>query len=380
VITLTKEESVGIVETKHFEIKEDIPLDCGKTLGPITLAYETYGTLNKTKSNAILIFHALSGDAHVAGYHEEQNKPGWWDLHVGPAKSIDTNKFFIICINVIGGCKGSTGPSSINPKTNKPYGIDFPILTIKDMVSVQKKLIDHLEIKQLFAVIGGSMGGFQALQWSVLFPESSKLVIPIATAASQSPQNIAIQEVGRRAILGDPNWSKGNYYNKETPKSGLSTARMIGHITYLSEKAMKEKFGRRFQDKDKPDFNFNTEFQVESYLQYQGTSFVGRFDANSYLYITKAMDYFDLTEGDTKKLEDLFAKTNAKFLVLSYTSDWLYTTEQMKEIVRALQRSSHDVAFFEIEADQGHDSFLLENETQTNILKNFLNNNLEENE
>jgi homoserine O-acetyltransferase len=224
------------------------------------------------------------------------------------------------------------------------------------------------------------MGGFQALQWSVLFPESSKLVIPIATAASQSPQNIAIQEVGRRAILGDPNWSKGNYYNKETPKSGLSTARMIGHITYLSEKAMKEKFGRRFQDKDKPDFNFNTEFQVESYLQYQGTSFVGRFDANSYLYITKAMDYFDLTEGDTKKLEDLFAKTNAKFLVLSYTSDWLYTTEQMKEIVRALQRSSHDVAFFEIEADQGHDSFLLENETQTNILKNFLNNNLEENE
>lgn len=373
---IKEQDSVGIVKTKYFEIKEKLTLESGKKLGPITLAYETYGKLDDNKANAILVFHALSGDAHAAGYHSEKDKnPGWWDTAIGPGKAFDTNKYFVICINVIGGCKGSTGPCSIDSKTTKSYGTNFPIITIGDMVKVQKKLIEHLGIKKLLAVTGGSMGGMQALQWAVDFPESTKLIIPIATAVKQSAQNIAFHEVGRRAIVGDPNWNKGNYYGKKQPALGLAVARMIGHITYLSEHSMKEKFGRKLQDKKKPTFNFETEFQVESYLRYQGNKFVERFDANSYLYITKAIDYFDLTEGGIKKLEDVFLKIKAKFLVISYTSDWLYPTEESKEIVRALQKSGHDVVFFEIESDYGHDAFLLENETQTSLLKNFLNNN-----
>ncbi len=375
-VKLTDKNSVGIVETQFFQIEQDITLESGKKLGGITLAYETYGELNKNKSNAILIFHALSGDAHAAGYHSKSDKkPGWWDHGIGPGNEFDTYKFFVICINVIGGCKGSTGPCSINPKTKKPYGIDFPVITIKDIVHVQKRLIDHLGIKRLLAVVGGSMGGMQALQWIVSFPDTAKLVIPIAATAKQSAQNIAFHEVGRQAILSDPNWNKGDYYGKSVPQLGLSVARMIGHITYLSEDSMKEKFGRRLQDKEKLAFSFDTEFQVESYLRYQGASFVARFDANSYLYITKAIDYFDLTEGGKNHLADVFSKLKSKFLIVSYTSDWLYPTSESKEIVRALQQNGVDVVFFEINSTYGHDAFLLENETQTALIRNFLNNN-----
>jgi len=372
-------DSVGIVKKNYFEIKEEVSLESGKKLGPITLAYETYGKLDNGNKNAILVFHALSGDAHAAGYHSKNDKnPGWWEAAIGPNKAFDTNKYFVICVNVIGGCKGSTGPSSINPKTGKPYATDFPIITIKDMVNVQKKLIDHLGIKRLLAVTGGSMGGMQVLQWAVSFPEATKLIIPIATATHQSAQNIAFHEAGRRAIIADPNWSKGNYYGKKQPSLGLAVARMIGHITYLSDYSMREKFGRRLQNKDKPDFSFDTEFQVESYLQYQGDKFVERFDANSYLYITKAIDYFDLTEGGTKKLEDIFASIKSKFLIISFSSDWLYPTAESKKIVQALQKSGHDVVFFEIASNYGHDAFLLENETQTSLIKSFLKNNYEE--
>ena len=378
-VKLIKQNSVGIVKTQVFEIKEEISLESGKKLGPITLAYETYGKLDENKANAILIFHALSGDAHVAGYRsKDDKKPGWWDNFVGPNKAFDTNKYFVICINVIGGCKGSTVPCSINPKTKKPYGIDFPVVTIKDLVNVQKKLIDHLGIKKLLAVTGGSMGGMQALQWAISFPNSVELVIPIAAAAKQSAQNIAFHEVGRQAIISDPNWHKGHYYGKSVPQLGLSVARMIGHITYLSEDSMKEKFGRKLQDKKTLAFSFDTEFQVESYLKYQGASFVERFDANSYLYITKAIDYFDLTEGGKKNLADVFSKIKSKFLVISYTSDWLYPTAESKEIVRALQQNGVGVVFLEIESNYGHDAFLLENKTQTNLIKDFLKHNYEE--
>jgi homoserine O-acetyltransferase len=370
-----KKSSVGVVKTEYLEINEEVTLESGKTLGPITLAYETYGDLDKNKINAILIFHALSGDAHAAGYHSEDETAGWWETAIGPGKAFDTNKYFVICANVIGGCKGSTGPSSVDPKTKKPYGANFPIVTIKDMVNVQKKLIDHLGIKKLFAVTGGSMGGMQALQWAASFPQSTRLVIPIASAVRQSAQNIAFHEAGRRAIIADPNWNGGNYYGKKEPALGLSVARMIGHITYLSEESMKKKFGRRLQDKLKPDFNFDTEFQVESYLQHQGSKFVERFDANSYLYITRAIDYFDLTEGGTLLLEDVFKPLQVKFLVISFTSDWLYPPAESKEIVRALQKSGHDVVSFEIESNYGHDAFLLDNKTLTSLIRNFLNNN-----
>jgi homoserine O-acetyltransferase/O-succinyltransferase len=375
VVKLTgKKDLSGTAGKKYFEINEETSLESGKKLSHITLAYETFGTLDKNKSNAILVFHALSGDSHVSGNHA---KPGWWDLLVGPGKGIDTGKYFVICANVLGGCQGSTGPSSINPKTKKPYCMDFPVITINDMVNVQKKLIDFIGIKKLLAVIGGSMGGMQALQWAVNFPDSVKMVIPIATAAKQSAQNIAFHEAGRKAIAGDINWNKGNYYGKENPGLGLSIARMIGHITYLSQDSMREKFGRRLQDKEKLGFSFETEFQVESYLKHQGTQFVERFDANSYLYISKAIDYFDLTDGGTKRLEEIFSKTKAKFLIISFTSDWLYPTSESKEIVRELQKSGHDVIFFEIESNYGHDSFLLKNDTQTDLIRNFLANNHE---
>lgn len=374
-----EENSVGVVKTEFFKINKQITLESGKKLGPITLAYETYGKLDDKKENAILVFHALSGDAHVAGYHSKNDKkPGWWDTFIGPDKAFDTNKYFFICINVIGGCKGSTGPCSINPKTKKPYGIDFPVLTIKDMVEVQKEVIDHLGIKKLLAVTGGSMGGMQALQWTISFPNRVRLVIPIAAAVKQSAQNIAFHEVGRQAIISDPKWNKGHYYGKSVPQVGLSVARMIGHITYLSEDSMKDKFGRKLQDKKTLAFSFDTEFQVESYLKHQGASFVERFDANSYLFITKAIDYFDLTEGGKKNIADVFSKVQSKFLVISYTSDWLYPTSESKEIVRALQQNGVEVVFFEIESNYGHDAFLLVNDTQTNLIKNFLKHNYEE--
>jgi homoserine O-acetyltransferase len=367
--------SVGIVETKYFTFAEppnELQLESGKKLGPITLAYETYGEMNEDKSNCILILHALSGDAHVAGkHHPDDRKPGWWDSMVGPGKAFDTNKYFVICSNVIGGCKGSTGPSSIDPATGKPYGLRFPVVTISDMVNAQKHLIDHLGIKQLLCVVGGSMGGMQALQWAVSYPDMVKLAIPIATTARLSAQAIAFHAVGRHAIMADPNFANGDYYGKAIPSAGLRIARMIGHITYLSDQAMHRKFGRGLQDKTAPSFDFVTDFQVESYLNYQGDEFVKRFDANSYLYITKAMDYFDLSQpsGDLRKE---LARAKAAFLVISFSSDWLFPSYMSKEIVTALRRNNIDVTYTEIQSDSGHDAFLLETDTLTNLIVNFL--------
>ena len=372
---MPEERSVGIVEPKFFTFAEppsELELECGRKLGPITLAYETYGEMNAQKSNCILIVHALSGDAHVAGRnHPDDRKPGWWDNMVGPGKAFDTSKYFVICSNIIGGCKGSTGPSSINPETAKPYGQDFPMVTIRDMVNAQKMLIDHLGIKQLLCVVGGSMGGMQVLQWVVAYPEMVRLAMPIATTARLSAQAIAFDAVGRHAIMADPNWKHGNYYGGPIPSRGLGIARMIGHITYLSDRSMHEKFGRRLQDKSCLDYDFVTEYQVESYLNHQGDEFVKRFDANSYLYITKAMDYFDLAQpsGDLRKE---LAKARSAFLVVSFSSDWLFPSYASKEIVSALRRNNIDVSYAEIQSDYGHDAFLLEVETLTKLILSFL--------
>ncbi len=371
-----KEGSVGIVKTQYYTFAHppnELRLECGKKLGPITLAYETYGKLNRDKTNAILILHALSGDAHAAGYHKPTDrKPGWWDIMIGPGKAFDTNRYFVICSNVIGGCKGSTGPNSINPKTGKPYGLSFPIITIKDMVNAQKHLIDYLGIKKLLSLAGGSMGGMQVLQWTVSYPDMCHSAIPIATAPYLSAQAIAFDEVGRQAILSDPNWQKGNYYNtRKIPAQGLAIARMIGHITYLSEESMHRKFGRKLQDKEKYSYKFLTEFQVESYLHYQGDSFVKRFDANSYLYITKAMDYFDISQG-YGSLNDAFKRVKAKFLVISFSSDWLFPPSQSRLIVNALRNNSKDVSYIEIQSPYGHDAFLLECKQLTVLIKKFL--------
>jgi homoserine O-acetyltransferase len=347
-------------------------LECGRTLGPITLAYETYGQLNAAKDNAILILHALSGDAHVAGRHSPRDKqPGWWDIMVGPGKGFDTEKYFVICSNVIGGCKGSTGPSTPDPRTGRPYGLSFPIVTIRDMVNTQKVLIDHLGIDQLLCVVGGSMGGMQVLQWVVSFPDRVRLAIPIATTSKLSAQAIAFNEVGRQAIQSDPDWKGGDYYGKTIPRRGLAIARMIGHITYLSDRSMHQKFGRKLQDKSEYGYNLLTDFEVESYLRYKGDHFVKRFDANSYLYISKAMDYFDLTQTNGS-LEQVFAGARAKFLVISFSSDWLFPSYQSKEIVTALRRSHAYVIYTEIQTDYGHDAFLLESKQLTSLITNFL--------
>lgn len=364
--------SVGITETKYFTIRDKILLESQEHFGPIQVAYETYGTLNDTKDNAILLLHALTGDAHAAGYHSmDDKKPGWWDDMVGPGKAFDTNKFFVISSNMLGGCSGTTGPCSINPETGKPYGLDFPVITIEDAVKVQKKLVDYLGVKKLIAA-GGSMGGMQALEWSIAYPDMVEDVIIIATTSRLSAQGIAFNAVGRNAILSDPDFNNGNYYDQpKQPERGLAIARMIGHITYLCEESMHNKFGRKFQFSDKPNFDFNIDFQVESYLEHQGRTFVDRFDANSYLYITKAVDYFDLSKKHGS-LKQAFEKTNARFLVISFTSDWLFPTSQSKEIVQALIQAGRDVSFCEIESPCGHDAFLLEFETQTKIVKSFL--------
>lgn len=364
-----KRESVGLVETQCCRLPEMV-MERGDRLARADVAYETYGRLNKEKSNAILVCHALSGDAHAAGWHKGSEKPGWWDIAIGPGKALDTDKYFVICSNVLGGCKGTTGPSSTNPDTGKPYGLDFPIITVKDIVDVQKMLIDHLGIPKLFAVIGGSFGGMQVLQWAVSYPEMVRLAVPIATSAYSSPQQIAFNEVGRRAITSDPDWNDGNYYGRTAPARGLSLARMIGHITYLSDESMHQKFGRRLQDKSEYSFNFDLDFQVESYLQYHGNAFVKRFDANSYLYITKAIDYFDLAKDGT--LAEAFRDVKAKFLVLSISSDWLYPSYQSKEIVEALTANDIDVRYCEIRSNYGHDAFLLESGQMNYNIGNFL--------
>jgi homoserine O-acetyltransferase len=333
-----------------------------------------YGQLTPERDNAILIFHALTGDAHVAGYHSpEDRKPGWWDLMVGPGKPFDTDRYAVICANVIGGCKGSTGPSDIDPQTGKPYGLHFPMVTLGDMVQAQKRLVDHLGIQKLLAVAGGSMGGMMALDWSVRYPDSVASVLAIATSARLSAQGIAFNEVGRQAIMADLNWCEGNYYDQELPRAGLAVARMIGHITYLSEEQMHAKFGRRLQNRKAFGYDFETEFQVESYLRYQGNRFVERFDANSYLYITKALDYFDLANGHHSLLESL-ERVQAHFLVVSFSSDWLYPTSASKELVRALQANGVPTTFLDIPNAYGHDAFLLPNEQLSETVSGFLGN------
>ncbi|WP_295594747.1 homoserine O-acetyltransferase [uncultured Methanobrevibacter sp.] len=368
-------DSVGLVKTKFLKIDEPFELESGKSLECITIAYETYGKLNNDRSNAILICHALTGDAHAAGWHRGEKKPGWWDMIIGPGKVLDTEKYFIICSNVLGGCKGTTGPSSINPKTGKEYGIDFPVITIKDMVDVQKLLIDSFNIDQLYAIIGGSMGGMQVLQWVVSYPEMMKKAIPIATTARSSPQQIAFNEVGRQAIFSDPDWNEGNYHaSGKIPKNGLSLARMIAHITYLSDESMYLKFGRDLQDKDEISYDFTMDFQVESYLHHQGESFVKRFDANSYLYITKAVDLFDLAIDNS--IIEGFKDVKAKLEVISVNSDWLYPTEQSTEIVSALNVNDVAVSFSEIKSNYGHDAFLLEKGQLNYLLSKFLSDNI----
>ena len=370
-------QSVGLVETKSFTFAEspgEMELECGQKLGPVTLAYETYGQLSPARDNAILIVHALSGDAHAAGWNShDDRKPGWWDIVIGPGKPFDTTKYFVISSNIIGGCKGSTGPSSTNHATGRPYGLAFPMVTIPDMVRAQKALLDHLGIERLLSISGGSMGGFQVLEWAVRHPECVASAIPVATCARLSAQGIALNEVGRQAIMADPNWRGGDYYGHDPPAAGLAIARMIGHITYLSDRQMHAKFGRRLQDRQALGFDFKTEFQVESYLRYQGDSFVRRFDANSYLYITKAMDYFDL-HGPGGSLLEAFEGVRAEFLVISVSSDWLYPTYQAKEIVKALKANGVPTTFIELASDYGHDAFLLPNEQMAGAITGFLAN------
>jgi homoserine O-acetyltransferase len=363
--------SVGNTETKYyiFENPQKLNLESGEKLEQVTIAYETYGKLNPQKSNAILVLHAFSGDAHAAGFHKQDKHPGWWDVMIGPGKAFDTEKYFIICSNVISGCNGSTGPASINPKTGKPYATDFPVVTIKDMVDAQQILVDHLGIEKLQTVVGGSMGGMQVLQWMVSYPEKILSAIPIATTLKHSPQQIAFNEVGRQAIRADPNWNNGNYYKASPPIRGLAVARMIGHVTYMSDASMAEKFGRRLKDSEK-QFKFGTDFEVESYLQYRGDNFVKRFDANSYLYITKAMDYFNLVNG--KKLSEIFSELKAKVLVLAFKSDWLYPAYQSREIVKACKLAGVNTTYCEIKSSYGHDAFLLEVKEETNLIKHFL--------
>lgn len=368
-------ESVGIVETKYYDIDETIQLESGDSLDNVVVAYETYGELNKEKNNAIYICHALTGDAHAAGWHKGDRKPGWWEILIGPGKALDSDKYFIICSNVLGGCKGTTGPSSINPKTGKEYGLDFPVITIRDMVNVQKKLIDSFGIEELVAVIGGSMGGMQVLQWMVSYPEMVKKAVPIATTASSSPQQIAFNEVGRQSISSDPNWNYGNYYGTgKIPKNGLAVARMVAHITYLSDESMYLKFGRDLQDKEEVTYDLSMDFQVESYLHHQGESFVKRFDANSYLYITKAVDLFDLALNNS--LIDGFKDVKSKVEVVSVDSDWLYPIEQGMEIVSALNANDVEVSFSELKSSYGHDAFLLEKGQLNYIISKFLSDNV----
>jgi len=372
ILMVTSKDNIGIVETQYFTFGQhplELKLENGEKLGPITLAYETYGTLNAAKSNAILILHALTGDAHAAGFHDGDKSPGWWDSMVGPGRAFDTERYFIICSNILGGCKGSTGPSTLNPATGKPYALDFPVISISDIANAQVQLIDHLGISKLLAVAGGSMGGMQALEWMFHHADRTKSAIPISTAMRHTPQQIAFNEVGRQSIMADPKWNEGNYYDGPMPSRGLALARMVGHITYMSDKSMTEKFGRRLKNERKP-FKFTADFEVEGYLHYRGKSFVGRFDANSYLYITKAMDLYDASRG--RKPQEILLGSNIKVLVIAFKSDWLYPLYQTQDIVRACKLSGLDTTYCEVESDYGHDAFLLEIEEETHLIKYFL--------
>ncbi len=357
----------------RFPTDQPLRLDSGQELAPLTIAYQTYGTLNAERSNAILICHALTGDQHVANTHPVTGKPGWWSHLVGPGRPIDTDRFFVICPNIIGGCMGSSGPASINPKTGAPFGLSFPLITIGDMVNAQARLIDHLGIERLFSVVGGSMGGMQVLEWCARYKDRVVTALPIATAPWHTAQNIAFHEVGRQAVMADPDWNGGDYYASERrPARGLAVARMAAHITYLSEKALQDKFGRGFQDRDERSFSFDADFKIEKYLRHQGSTFVDRFDANSYLYITRAMDYFDLAAEHGGRLANAFAGTRTRFCVVSFTSDWLYPTRDNKEIVKALNGVAANVSFVEIESDKGHDAFLLNEPVFFETVRGFL--------
>ena len=356
-----------MIVTTHTARFDSLDLDCGRALEPVDIAYQTYGELNREKSNAVLILHAFSGDAHAAGISEQTGKPGWWDNMIGAGKAFDTNRYFMISSNVLGGCSGTTGPSSIDPRNGHPYGSKFPPVSIRDIVRLQKKLTDSMGIEKLLAVVGGSMGGMQALEWAVSYPQSVAAAMPIATTHRHSAQQIAFNEVGRQAIVADPDFHRGDYYDAKHPERGLAVARMIGHITYMSDDSMREKFGRRrlkLADED-------SMFEVESYLRYRGGQFVSRFDANSYIVITRAMDTFDLNAGGGP-LEARFDGSGTRFLVLSFTSDWLYPSYQSQEIVRALRSRNLDVAYVELESNYGHDAFLVEAGEQTALIKGFL--------
>jgi len=370
----------NIDDIKKIIVNKPLKLDCGKIINDFPVAYETYGTLNEKKDNAILVFHALTGDQFVSGINPITKKDGWWSHAVGPKKAIDTNKYFVICANVIGGCMGSYGPSDIDSATNKILGTNFPVITINDMVNAQYNLLDFFKIDKLFCVAGGSMGGMQVLQFVSNFPNKAKIAIPIACTASHSAQNIAFNELGRQSIMADAKWVNGNYSNEKlNPNKGLSVARMAAHITYLSKQGLQEKFGRKLQERDDLKFSFDADFQIESYLRYQGSVFVDRFDANSYLYITRAMDYFDLIKQYDGNLSKAFMKTKTKFFIISFTSDWLYPTSENKDIVIALNAIGADVGFVEIESDKGHDSFLLNVPEFLDTLKNYINTSYSKN-
>ncbi len=350
-----------------------LALDSGASLSKINMAYCTYGTLNEDKSNAILVCHALTGDQYAASRQPVTGKSGWWDLMIGPGKILDTSKYYIVCSNVLGGCMGTTGPKDIDPETGAPFGLDFPIITIADMVRAQAMLQDYLGIESWFSVIGGSMGGMQVLQWASAYPERVFSAIPIACAARHSAQNIAFHEVGRQAVMADPNWQGGNYYSQETkPTAGLAVARMAAHVTYLSEAALHRKFGRNLQDRDNLTYGFDADFQVESYLRYQGINFVDRFDANSYLYITRAMDYFDLAQDHGGSLAKAFDGTKTRFCVVSFSSDWLFPTAENRDVVHALIAAAANVSFVEVETDKGHDAFLLDTPELFKTVQGFL--------
>jgi len=353
------EKHLGMIVESNCVRFDSLALDSGSTLAPVEVAYETYGELNARKTNAILILHAFSGDAHAAGISHETGKPGWWDNMIGPGKAFDTNRYFVICSNILGGCRGTTGPASVNPATGCPFAMSFPVITIGDMVRLQKMLIDWFGIERLLSVAGGSMGGMQALEWAISSPDRVVSAIPIACTTRHSAQQIAFNEVGRQAIMADPDWSEGNYYSRKPPARGLAVARMVGHITYMSDDSMREKFGRRLRGKEAFGFDFDVDFEVESYLRYRGSEFVNRFDANSYLYITKAMDYFDLTSGHPT-LASALSAAQARFLVISFSSDWLYPSYQSQEIVRALRTRNCDVAYVELQSNYGHDAFLVD--------------------
>jgi homoserine O-acetyltransferase len=367
-----------IENIKQIIVTKSLKLDCGQTIKDFPIAYETYGKLNKEKNNVILIFHALTGDQFVTGTNPVTNKDGWWNTAVGPGKAVNTEKYFIICANVLGGCMGSFGPKNLNDTDGEPYGLKFPVITIRDMVRAQNSLLEHFGIKKLLSILGGSMGGMQLLQFCALYPDKTFSAVPIASTASHNAQQIALNELARQAIMSDPLWNKGNYYkDKKIPKNGLAVARMAAHITYMSDKGLQERFGRKLQEKKDYEFTFDADFQIESYLRHQGNVFVDRFDANSYLYISRAMDYFDLSKQFKNGLVEAFENHKTKFLILSFSSDWLYPTKNSKDIVIALNASGANVAFAEIKTDKGHDSFLVNEPEFLETLKGFLDSNFE---